>query len=172
MWYENNIKGTVNEQYVKDNIFCNDRSFEDTGNGYGSENTSYRVNYADLYNKNKMMLTCVQKNDAFTVNDTLNGNGALTYGIGLITTDEVLLSGGWKSANLKFYLYNGQDYWTMTPFDFFSFSASEGYVTHHSKVTSLPVSNEFGVRPVLNLSSDILKKGSGTAEDPFHLSEN
>ena len=172
LWYENNIKGTVNEQYVKDNLFCNDRSFEDTGNGYGSENTSYRVNYADLYYKNKMMLTCVQKNDAFTVNDTLNGNGALTYGVGLITIDEVILAGGWKSANLKFYLYNGQDYWTMTPFNFFSFFASEGYVAHHSKVNSLSVSHEFGVRPVLNLCSDILKKGSGTADDPFHLSEN
>lgn len=26
-WYENNIKGTTNEQYIADNIFCNDRSF-------------------------------------------------------------------------------------------------------------------------------------------------
>ena len=34
-----------------------------------------------------MMLTCLQKNDAFTVNDTSKGNEALTYGIGLITAD-------------------------------------------------------------------------------------
>lgn len=27
IWYENNIKGTTNEQYIADNIFCNDRSF-------------------------------------------------------------------------------------------------------------------------------------------------
>lgn len=26
-WYENNIKGTTNEQYIADIIFCNDRSF-------------------------------------------------------------------------------------------------------------------------------------------------
>lgn len=26
-WYENNIKGTTNKQYIVDNIFCNDRSF-------------------------------------------------------------------------------------------------------------------------------------------------
>ena len=26
-WYENNIKGTTNEQYIANNIFCNDRSF-------------------------------------------------------------------------------------------------------------------------------------------------
>lgn len=27
IWYENNIKGTTNEQYIADNIFYNDRSF-------------------------------------------------------------------------------------------------------------------------------------------------
>ena len=60
-----------------------------------------------------MMLTCLQKNDAFTVNDTFKGNGALTYGIGLITADEVVLGGGWSLLDLSlknyhYYLYTVQ----------------------------------------------------------------
>ena len=100
-WYENNIKGTTNEQYLVDNVFCNDRSISSnkpismyTNKGYGNESTSYRwYDTGGSYN-NKMMLACPQKNDAFTVNDTTKGNGALTYSIGLLTADEVALAGG------------------------------------------------------------------------------
>ena len=65
-----------------------------------------------------MMLTCPQQNDAFTVSDTSKGNGALTYGIGLITTDEVVLGGGWNSNNFDYYLYTGQYYLASSPFGF------------------------------------------------------
>ena len=125
-WYKTNILGTVHEQYLADNVFCNDRSISSNkpnkrynNLGYGADTTAYRWhNFADSSFNNKMMLTCPQKNDAFTVSDTNKGNGALTYGVGLVTTDEVVLAGGWKSSNLKFYLYNGQSYWTMSPFEF------------------------------------------------------
>ena len=164
-WYENNIKGTTNEQYIADNIFCNDRSFDsnNTGTGAGTSNTSYRW-YDD--NNNKMMLTCPQKNDAFTVNDTSKGNGVLTYGVGLVTTDEVILAGGWDS---NYYLYSGQHYWTMSPSYFNGSRASEGDVLSDGSADgSDDVSDTLGARPVLNLSSEILKNGTGTASDPFH----
>ena len=164
-WYENNIKGTTNEQYIADNIFCNDRSFDsnNTGTGAGTSNTSYRW-YDD--NNNKMMLTCPQKNDAFTVNDTSKGNGVLTYGVGLVTTDEVILAGGWDS---NYYLYSGQHYWTMSPSYFNGSRAGEGDVLSDGSADgSDDVSDTLGARPVLNLSSEILKNGTGTASDPFH----
>lgn len=174
-WYENNIKGTTNEQYVKDNLFCNDRSLSSnmpsgySNKGYGTENTSYRwSNFADSSYNNKMMLTCPQKNDAFTVRDTSKGNGALTYGIGLVTTDEVVLAGGWSSNNYNYYLNNGNYYWTMSPNAFNGNYAYERNVRSSGYAGSSYVNGTGGARPVLNLSSDVLKNGNGTASDPYH----
>ncbi len=174
-WYENNIKGTTNEQYIVDNIFCNDRSFASSapinnGTGAGSSTTFYRwFHFSNDASNNKMMLTCLQKNDAFTVSDTNKGNGALTYGVGLVTTDEVVLAGGWDSSNYKYYLYNGQIFWTMSPIICNGGTAYERYVYPDGIANSkYYVSQTFGARPVLNLSSDVLKNGNGTASDPYH----
>ncbi len=175
-WYENNIKGTTNEQYVKDNLFCNDRSMSSStpngysNKGYGVEKTAYRWSYfANSSYNNKMMLTCSQKNDAFTVNDTSKGNGALTYGVGLVTTDEVVLAGGWSSENLKYYLYSGKNYWTMSPIYFDGSVALERRVGWEGGTSGgSGVRSTWGARPVLNLSSDVLKNGNGTASDPYH----
>ena len=171
-WYENNIKGTTNEQYIADNIFCNDRSFasNNSGTGAGTSTTYYRwYNFASNSNNNKMMLTCPQKNDAFTVNDTSKGNGALTYGVGLVTTDEVVLAGGWSSGNSKHYLYYGQYYWTMSPYYFDGRRAYERYVYSNGSVGNGFVTYTNGARPVFNLKSEVLLQGTGTASDPYHL---
>ena len=175
-WYENNIKGTTNEQYVKDNLFCNDRSLSGntsggySNKGYGTEKTAYRWRYFvnSSYN-NKMMLTCPQKNDAFTVSDTSKGNGALTYGIGLVTTDEVILAGGWSDINSNYYLYSGQYYWTMSPSFFSGYRAGERNVYSNGYADTFSGGDFwYGARPVLNLSSEILNNGDGTASDPYH----
>lgn len=175
-WYENNIKGTSNEQYIKDNLFCNDRSFalDNSGTGAGTSDTSYRWdNFADSPSNNKMMLTCPQKNDAFTVNDTSKGNGALTYGVGLVTADEVVLAGGWDSSNSNYYLYSGQHYWTMSPYSFDDYygDARERAVCSYgvALICTFGGGNTKGARPVFNLKSEVLLQGTGTASDPYHL---
>ena len=178
-WYKTNILGTVHEQYLADNVFCNDRSISSNkpnkrynNLGYGADTTAYRWhNFADSSFNNKMMLTCPQKNDAFTVSDTNKGNGALTYGVGLVTTDEVVLAGGWKSSNLKFYLYNGQSYWTMSPSDFdATFGLGERIVASNGLSETLGnVIHINGARPTLNLKSEVLSRGIGTVSDPYHL---
>ena len=170
-WYENNIKGTTNEQYVKDNLFCNDRSFakDNSGTGVGTSETHYRLYSFVNKGNNKMMLICPQNNDAFTVNDTNKGNGVLTYGIGLVTIDEVVLAGGWGSSNSKYYLYSGEYYFTMSPISFRGSGAAGNVVLVNGNVTGIGgVNNSAGARPVLNLSSDVLKNGNGTASDPYH----
>lgn len=173
-WYENNIKGTTNEQYVADNIFCNDRSISSrtsstyTNKGYGNEMTYYRwYDTGGSYN-NKMMLACPQKNDAFTVNDTTKGNGALTYSIGLLTADEVALAGDLSGINYNYYLYSGQNYWLASPYTFYDGNAYGRYVCSDGFLYDNYVYYSFGARPVLNLSSEILKNGNGTASDPYH----
>ena len=168
-WYENNIKGTSNEQYIADNIFCNDRSFasNNSGTGTGTSTTYYRWYNPNI---NKIMLTCPQKNDAFTVNDSNKGNGALTYGVGLVTTDEVVLAGGWYLTNSNYYLYSGQNYWTMSPHNFNGSSADECAVFSDGKASARGnVGASVGARPVLNLKAEVLVQGSGTASDPYHF---
>ncbi len=171
-WYENNIKGTTNEQYIADNIFCNDRSFasNNSGTGAGTSTTYYRLyNFAGNSNNNKMMLTCPQKNDAFTVSDTSNVNGALTYGVGLVTTDEVVLAGGWGLSNSNYYLYSGRYYWTMSPRYFDGSYTNEHRVSLTGNLDGSSVMyGSTDARPVLNLSPDVLKNGDGTASNPFH----
>lgn len=167
-WYKANIAGTENEKYLSDNIFCNNRNFSSNNSGTGAGNSN---TYYHWYDWSSPILTCPQKNDAFTVSDTSKGNGALTYGIGLITTDEVVLAGGWKyeNYNYNYYLYTGQYYWTMSPVYYKGIGADVRYVGPKGDVGfNFAGDSMVAARPVLNLSSDILKNGNGTASDPFH----
>ena len=182
-WYKNNILGTDNEQYVEDNIFCNDRSISSgtpinhyTNKGYGREQTAYRWYYGpwseEGYNSS-MRLICPQQNDAFTVNDTTYGNGALTYPIGLISKDETVIAGNWYPHNNdSYYLYSGSWYWTSSP-DNFSGASFVCIVFNGIYRTSYETRiYSGGVRPVLNLSQEVLKLGDGTMNNPYHLSVN
>ena len=182
-WYKTNIVGTTNEQYLADNVFCNDRSISSnkpTSNynnlGYGTNVTAYRWYYGPWesggYNSS-MRLMCPQKNDAFTVSDITNGNGALTYPVGLLSADEIVLAGGWNAANSGYYLYSGQYWWASSPFDFNGNYArvrsigSSGYANYSDYVN-----NNNGVRPVFNLKAEALKYGDGTASNPYRLTES
>ena len=180
-WYKTNIVGTTNEQYVADNVFCNDRSISSNkpnssynNLGYGTNVTAYRWYYGPWssggYNSN-MRLTCPQKNDAFTVSDTTNGNGALTCPVGLLSTDEILLAGGWPASNSGYYLYSGQEWWASSPDTFNGNYAGVRYVDSYGYADSANyVFNDSGVRPVFNLKAEVLAQGSGTATDPYRIS--
>ena len=172
-WYKTNISGTENEQYLTDNLFCNDRSFtfNNSGTGAGVSYTKYNWYNDPAYKSN---LRCPQQNDAFTVSDTTNGNGALTYPIGLITNDEVILAGGGDYINNGYYLYSGSNYWASSPN---GFNGSEAYVMHvisdgRANFGAYTGTSNYGVRPVINLNAEILLQGLGTAEDPYRISLN
>ena len=182
-WYKTNIVGTINEQYLADNIFCNDRSISigtpsDYSNlGYGLEETAYRWNYGPWssgdYNSS-MRLICPQKNDAFTVSDTTNGNGALTYPVGLLSTDEIVLAGGWDGSNSGYYLYSGKFWWASSPDSLYGTNTNmrcvnpSGSASHYEDVGN----GYNGVRPVFNLKADVLTYGDGTMNNPYRLTEN
>ena len=169
-WYQTNISGTENEQYLADNIFCNDRSFSSSNSGTGAGVSKTYYNWYN-WHASKSNLKCPQKNDAFTVSDTTNGNGALTYPIGLITTDEAVLAGGWSSSNSGYYLYSGSWYWASSPHRFSGDDARVKRVySSGNAYDSRSVSGSGGVRPVFNLKAEILLQGSGTATDPYRIS--
>ena len=178
-WYKTNILGTANEQYLADNIFCNDRSIStyttssNTKLGYGTNSTYYRWYWGPWESGNhndNMKLICPQQNDAFTVSDTTNGNGDLTYPVGLLSTDEIVLAGGWDEENSGYYLYSGQVWWASTPN---KFHGSDAYV--HDVSSSGDASYDdnvyyaLEVRPVFNLKAEVLNNGDGTADNPYHV---
>ncbi|MBR1680047.1 MAG: hypothetical protein IJ704_05410 [Bacilli bacterium] len=189
-WYENNIKNTANEAYIADAIFCNDRSVASaetinyantswgesyTTNAFGTNWTIYgtygrQIEEIERGQGNKAILTCPNKNDAFTVSDTAKGNGALSYPIGLITIDEANIAGGAREENYDYYLTTGYWYWTLSPLSYY-FSAYVREVREAGRLGSAnSVGHNVGGRPVLNLKSDSLKLGSGGVNDPFRVS--
>ena len=189
-WYENNIKNTENETYIADSIFCNDRSVgsdeaieyatNNYGNtyvklGYGTNNTLYGaesrlIEEISLGKGNKATLKCPNKNDAFTVSDTMHGNGALTYPVGLLTIDEANIAGGVWGENYNYYLTTGNWYWTGSPYGFDFGYASVHFVVGGGIFSCSVVTDASGVRPVLNLKSDSLRLGSGVVTDPYRVS--
>ena len=99
-----------------------------------------------------------------------DGNKALQYPIGLITADEVAYGGGvYGTANRNFYLYNGQEYWTMSPYIVNSSgNASVFVVGSDGSLSNYNVDNTWGVRPVINLKANVtISVGNGTSSDPY-----
>ena len=186
-WYKTYLSNYTS--YLQDAIYCNDRTiisvndfagFELTGNGIGTASTAYSsLTRNTINNPRTPSLKCTNVNDKFTV-DTSNGNGALTYPIGLITTDELTLSGAGVLdisdadnnsyvVNPTLYLYT-EDYWfwTMTPAAFdgdFAYvgNAGNGFVRPDYDVYAV----NGGVRVVVSLKSDAITGGNGTMNNPF-----
>ena len=180
-WYEENIANHPEyTEYINDTLFCNDRSILEykpssyINSGIGEEVTAYRWYngpWTSGTNKTNPRLMCKEQNDRFTVEDTQMGNGDLTYPVGLLTTDEAALAGGYSSSNSGYYLYTGNVYWTMSPT---RFSGSSSYVrnvffggslSNDDSISS--VINSIGVRPAINLKPNGLKQGDGSASNPY-----
>jgi len=179
-WYKQNIVDQGLEEYIVDTGFCNDRSLASTANypsnGDGVQTSgkhSYYGGYERYYKTKIPTLVCPNaSNDLFTTNSSSKGNKILTYPIGLITVDELMLGGiadGY--LNRLSYTYSSYTYWTMSPSQFsvinmiaYELSAhSDGYLNQWNNVTS-----GYGVRGVINLKSDVeISGGIGTSNDPF-----
>ena len=174
-WYEKNIENTISKQYIDDKVFCNDRTISNitlddyTNLGYQGENTTYRW-YFDPTPAN---LTCLAKNDSFSVEDNKNGNSNLKYAIGLLSDDELYLAGGYVkwAVNSKnnFYLYTGTSYWLMSAAGYGSSSAWETRVDIDGNKNGfdLRVNAIYGVKPVINLKPNSLTSGDGTINNPY-----
>ena len=181
-WYKNNMTSYTSQ--LEDTVWCNDRSIvTDLVNSNGGDYSSYTTLG---YGTNKTLygpasrvgisvsnptptLKCAQDNDKFTANAS-NGNGALTYPVGLITADEIVYAGGVygpSNTNRSFYLYTGQDYWTLSPF-YIARDASGFSLASDGRLNVNLVIDSYGVRPSVSLQPGIaMTGGSGTATDPF-----
>ena len=113
-WYASHISNTSYETYISDTLFCSDRRYTFGRPITRADATFYDYRWIngpwDSHNTQYPRLTCELQNDRFTVQNTTIGNGSLTYPIAIMTTDEVVLAGGYNTENRNYYLYTGNDY--------------------------------------------------------------
>jgi len=174
-WYTRNLssyasKIDTNAGFCGDRTPSTDLSYINNEGGTGTTSTYY-ASYIRLVDGKTPDLTCANSSDFYTVSSSNKGNKSLIYPIGLITADEVSLAGGVNGkTNSSYYLYNGQHYWTLSPYNFSGTSAGLFFVNSAGYLHSGGVSNSFDVRPVINLKSDTKFTGKGTTSDPYVVS--
>ena len=166
--------------------FCGDRSTLNNQGGVGTRTvTTYNRGYLRVLESDPD-LTCSNTSDLYTVSSANQGNKALTYPVGLITVDEVLLSGtgggvfdgnqNHQPTSPNSYLTTGNHFWTMTPAGGYNSFGDPGWYSnvfvvcpsgdlddYHSASTN-------GLRPVINIRSDVTINGNGTKDDPYTVS--
>ena len=206
-WYKNNIASY--ESKLADTIWCNDKSTFTTyasgstygdSLGYGTEKTGYggrnRIFGGGASSYASPSLICPDDNNGgklskFTVSDTTNGNGNLTYKIGLLTADEMAFSGSrYSFDNSSIYLQEntgGNWWWSMSPYVYIGYGAGVWYVgsgalsydpydggegTWSLKEVifsfGIVTTDSNGLRPAISLvPSTTISDGTGTSEDPY-----
>ena len=162
--------------------FCGDRSSLNGRPNAGTKTeTTYYKGYVRM-NLSMPSLNCEYQSDYYTISTSNKGNKALTYPIGLITVDEVILAGSsggifdgtynYAKPSIMGYLTTGNNYYTMTPiggyvpynmntWDAFVFCVYGNGMIDGEMVSSI------GVRPVINIRSDVTVTGDGTMENPY-----
>ena len=166
-WYKNNLESF--ETKLADVIWCNDKS----GGSYGEEPTDYGASVR----RNTPSLICPNDNNGgklskFTVDDTTNGNGNLTYKIGLLTVDEVVYAGHYFFTSATYLQENAiSSWWTLSPA---SYDDDGGGLT--STIYTVQASGSvydtspgytYNLRPAIALIPTTKVTGSGTSEDPY-----
>jgi len=119
-------------------------------------------------------LKCERQDDRFTSEATVGsvaGNDKLAYPVGLLTTDEAFLAGGYSARNSSYYLYTGHNFWALSPGGFDLGYANVGFVGSGGGALNYIgfVNISLGVRPVVSLSSSAITGGNGTISSPFTI---
>ena len=199
--YDNNtidstIKGAIDQWfatnlidyqiYLEDTPFYNERDYVE-GKSYvqlayvprmriwGNDPAGEAISQSVLNTFIKLGAT--EKGDIFTVSSEI-GNGALTYPVGLITSDEMVLAGGRGSINTenlgenkKYYLYTGAWYWSISPCYYNKESIAYAIRAHtQGYISPTLVSYSGGIRPVVSLySGTSYQSGNGTSNSPYRI---
>ena len=196
-WFRTNLTNEVDStkrnyaSYLEDTVYCNDRSYQTTGSeaytnsGWNPSGgslimylyfgTSNRLGNLWYSTTNVPSVVCPNETDRFTVSNT-NGNGALTYPVGLLTADEIVMAGigGNESNNSSYYLYTGDYYWSFAP-NHFTYDGAYGFrVNADGNLVDNAVYRTDGLRPVVSLrpGTEFLAGGDGTGTNPYVVKYN
>ena len=171
-WYTNNLASYADK--LADTIWCNDKSTVSGGLGYGTNETDYAA-YNRLASTKQPTLKCPNDNNGgklskFTVDDTTNGNGNLTYKIGLLTADEIAFSGSIAyTYNRSTYLQENTGttwWWSLSP-NYFSGDGAGVWSVYSGYLYSDGVNGNRGLRPAISLISSTSVTGNGTSDSPY-----
>ena len=183
-WYANYTDLNKTGTKITDQIYCNDRTASTSDVAYSTTNyttlTSWNSTGTGYYygatgrvwnDPVSPDYKCPVASDKFTTT-TAKGNGKLTNPVGLITADEITFAGlPAEKTNNSFYLHTGANYWAGSPVVFnFQSIASEFSVDDGGDLSGSSVSNYFGVRGVVSLSSESKLLGRGTYNDVYIVS--
>ena len=172
-WYEANLASY--EEYLEDTVWCNDRSMNTQTNGWRENGSLTEYMYYGAYGRNrqtyKPSVTCPNKNDAFTVNDTTKGNGALNHPVALLTADELTMAGsGYPGYSTSSYLYTNRFWWSLSPGYFYSSFAGEFYLYSSGSLGNDGVGYSHGVRPAVSLAPGTsFASGDGSSDTPYKV---
>ncbi len=173
-------------EYIDTNAgFCGDRSTLNLQSGVGTGTvTTYYKGYLRMIESSPSLL-CEDERDLYTHISSNKGSKVLTYPIGLITMDEVIFSGfgggvfngGYNHmpSSPNSYLRTGNSYWTMTPIGGYNpFSYTDWVVFMFSISNSGGYDDNWpndgrGLRPTINLRSDLKFVGNGTISSPYKI---
>lgn len=149
-WYKENL--TNYDSYISDYKYCNDTSNT-------MENRLEYGAYLRVFKQNTPTIICPSTDKSY--------GGIYESKIGLITLDEVNIIGGTtKENNSSYYLYDGKDYYTISP-AFMGSQAWVGTVTGTGKIDAAPVGTTKEIRPVIVLNNYVSISGDGTFENPY-----
>ncbi len=163
---------TIDESYLEDSLSCNDRSLyidsynnkesDDTGLAYSNNITYYGAYYRKRNNTPTLMCSI---EDAFTKSDVIYGNGQSKNLFGVLSWDEMYISG------FDVYAKNvlNIDSWSITPM---KFSDNTAYV-YSTKNDMDRVNETKNVNPVINIKGSLTFAGDGKKSGTlFTISSN
>ena len=170
-WYKTNMTSYTSK--LEDSGFCNDRTY------YNFNTSGWNKDYSNydkwLYfgsrqrlENRKLSLVCPRQLDKFTVSVD-NGNGKLTYPVGMITVEEIAYAGGViRQTNTSYYLYNEVNNWSFSPSAFRDWLAGEFDLSSSGNFGIGIVAGTLSGRPVVSLKQGIaVASGSGTSSSPY-----
>lgn len=189
-WYiANIIEPGYTDDVSKNTIFCNNKQVFK----YDTDITYYQAKalmpvYKDDKNRNfydpntltnSFSLVCSESTDRFSVTDR-----TLSYPVGLLTADEILLAGGYLTDtddeynggptgknNPDYYLYVNGNYWTYSAFS--KTSDNKYYqiaVNNNGVMGGRHVTDTAKVIPVISLNANIrITTGNGSANNPYRI---
>ena len=173
-WYSNTLGSSNYDSYVTNGYFCNDSSGYQLVSEYGFSNNPYfsdgDYTYAAMDRLGQGMNHYVKSNSPTLICPVTSESYGGSYQLkaGLITADELVLSGESFFVTGNSYLNGSLDYFTMTPGGLqqsVGFSVIDQGVRLDRQIQSM---STVGTRPVINVTTNNgFASGNGTVSDPY-----
>lgn len=155
-WYKQQIEDKGFDKYVVTSNYCNDStSRKEIINSYFGA-------YDRTINDFNPTLTCPETTAKF--------GGNYSRKIGLLTADEIIMAGGgYDKNNHNYYLYNGENFFTMSPSHQADNKMNIFMVNNNGALSTIATNTTSGVRAVITIDGTVYVSGTGTIDNPYTI---